>query len=110
MRKISESIEAEVPVAFAHREWGEFIFRSQYGGKEANLSDTRWWVDESGADKGVVKFATEGPELSRITVELQTAAGPEADESDLRVRLRRDLDHYRDFVLRRCDETHCRAA
>jgi hypothetical protein len=108
MKTISESIEADVPVKFANREWSEFMFRSLYGGRAADLADVRWWIDESDADRGIVKFAPEGDNLSKVTVDLKCGVAPGAGENALRERLRRDLEHYRDFVAKRCEETHCR--
>jgi hypothetical protein len=113
MPMISESVEADVPLRFADQKWGEFMSRSLYRAANVELADVAWWINESDADKGVVKFARAPEKGVKVTVELQCderLAESDEEVARLRGRLRHDLESYRAFLLQRCDEVNCRAA
>ncbi len=112
MQTISESIRADVPPRFADRVWSEFVYRSLVRGRPRSVDDARWWVDESAVDSGRVEFAGEGARGVKVTVALryEPRAGGESEETRMRDHLRRDLESYRTFAVRRCAETSCQAA
>lgn len=115
MATLKGSIEADVPIAFADREWSEFMWRSLYGSFAKGFSDV---ADASAsaidADSGTVKFETEGDRLVRVSVEVEYAprsgAGAAEEVSRAQARLERDLEKYRTFLLRRCEQEECRSA
>jgi len=112
MAVLKGSVEADVPVAFADQEWTEFVFRSLYGSYERGFEDVATSLAEMDADSGTVAFETEGERLVKVAVEVEyTPRGgdPSADIARAQARLERDLDKYRTFVLRRCDQESCRA-
>ncbi len=98
MAVISGSVEVDVPIAFADREWTEFVFRNQ--------------DYETEADSGTVKLETEGERLVRVSVELEykPSAGtdPSQEVAQAQARLDRDLERYRKFLLKRCEQEDCR--
>lgn len=102
MPTLTESVEADVPVAFANREWTQFMQDSFFARRQAAQ-------DEYG--DGVVTFEAAGEGSTKVTVELQYEAkegsASEADIAGARVHLEQTLAGYRAFVLKRCDETHC---
>jgi hypothetical protein len=113
MQTISESIRADVPPRFADRLWSEFVYRSLVRGRPRSVDDARWWVDEGAVDSGRVEFAGEGERSVKVTVALQyesSAGGGEAEAAQVRDHLRRDLESYRAFAARRCEETGCLVA
>jgi len=112
MAVLKGSVVADVPVAFADQEWTEFVFRSLYGSYERGFEDVATSLAEMDADSGTVAFETEGERLVKVAVEVEyTPRGgdPSADIARAQARLERDLDKYRTFVLRRCDQESCRA-
>ena len=112
MAVLKGSVEADVPVAFADQEWTEFVFRSLYGNYARGFEDVAPSLAEPAAESGTVTFETEGGRLVKIAVEVEyTPRGgdPSADIARAQERLERDLDKYRTFVLRRCDQESCRA-
>ena len=112
MAVLKGSVEADVPVAFADQEWTEFVFRSLYGSYERGFEDVATSLAEMDADSGTVAFETEGERLVKIAVEVEyTPRGSDlsADVARAQARLERDLDKYRTFVLRRCDQESCRS-
>ena len=70
MAILSGSIEADVPIAFADREWTEFVFRNLYGNYAKGFDDVAASINESDADSGTVRFETEGDRLVKVSVEL----------------------------------------
>jgi hypothetical protein len=113
MPLLTGSIEADVPVSFADREWREFIGRSVYDRFPDGYEGLRSALADLDADDGRVLFADLGDERSRVSVEVEyTPHGRSDPESDVRRAQREldgDLDKYRTFVMRRCDELLCRA-
>ncbi len=112
MPTLTGTIEAGVPVSFADREWREFIGRSVYDRFPEGYEDLRSSLRDLDADDGRVVFADIGPNRSRVSVELDYTphgASPESDVARAQRELDRDLDKYRDFVQRRCDEQLCRS-
>ncbi len=111
MPTLSGSIEADVPIEFADREWREFIGRSVYGrfpeGYEGFESD----MSEIEAEDGHVSFLESRDGRVRVTVELEYTphdpVDPGSDVARAQRELNRDLDNYRTFVMRRCDEVQC---
>ena len=114
MAILSGSIEADVPIAFADREWTEFVFRSLYGNYAKGFEDVAASINESDADSGTVRFEIEGDRLVKVSVELAYTphAGGDPDEEVVRAQahLERDLEKYHTFLLRRCEQESCRAA
>lgn len=112
MSLLSAAIEADVPASFADREWREFIGRAVYDRFPEGYEDLRSSLRDLDADDGVVTFASLGPNRSRVSVELMYtphgAYDPESDVARAQDELAGDLEKYRDFVLRRCDEELCR--
>jgi hypothetical protein len=109
MQTISESIRADVPPRFADRLWSEFVYRSLVRGRPRSVDDARWWVDQGAVDSGTVEFAGEGEH--RVALEYASRAGAgEAEAAQVREHLRRDLESYRAFAVRRCEETGCLVA
>lgn len=107
MLKLTESIEADVPPEFADREWGRYMVRQFYENQSraaAEISDQ--------FEEGSVRFEPGGGGSTKVTVELEMEAAPGTDpEGDLtraRGRVESVLEGYRKYVLKRCDETHCR--
>ena len=111
MPLLTGSIEADVPVSFADREWREYVGRAVYDRFPEGYEDVRSSFADFEADDGKVVFADLGPNRSRVSVELEYtphSADAERDIARAQRELDRDLDKYRDFVLRRCDEELCR--
>lgn len=114
MQTIRESIRAEVPPRFADRLWSEFVYRSLRGAPSGSKDDARWWVDEGAVDSGSVEFARDGDRAVKVTVALRYGAGAGAagddEETQVREHLRHDLESYRAFLVKRCEETGCQVA
>jgi hypothetical protein len=112
MAVLSGSVEADVPIAFADREWTEFVFRNLYGNYAQGFDDVAASLNETDADSGTVKFETEGDRLVRVSVEVTYTPRTQADASEevvrAQARLNRDLEKYRTFLLRRCEQENCR--
>jgi len=112
MAVIKGSVEADVPVAFADEEWTEFVFRSLYGNYEKGFEDVAASLAEIDADAGTVTFETEPDGRVRIAVEAQytpRGADPSADVAHAQSWLEHDLEKYRVFLLRRCEQESCRS-
>jgi hypothetical protein len=114
MAVLSGSIEADVPIQFADREWTEFVFRSLYGSLAKGFADVSASLSETDADSGTVRFETEGDRLVKVSVELEYTphahGDPDEEVARAQARLNRDLEKYRTFLLRRCEEESCRAS
>ena len=114
MAVLSSSIEADVPVKFADGEWSEFVWRSLYGSYAKGFADVSASLSELDADSGKVTFEKEGEQLSKVSVELeytpQRVADRKQDIARAQEHLDRDMQKFRTFVLRRCDQLSCRAA
>src|SRR5664280_2643864 len=112
MAVLSGSVEADVPIAFADREWTEFVFRNLYGNYAQGFDDVATSLNETDADSGTVKFETEGDQLVRVSVEVTYTPRTDGDASEevvrAQARLNRDLEKYRTFLLRRCEQENCR--
>jgi hypothetical protein len=112
MPQLTASIEADVPVSFADREWREFVGRSVYDRFPDGYEDLRSSLADLDADDGTVAFAELGDGTARVSVEVQYTphdpVDPGSDVARAQRELDRDLDKYRDFVHRRCDEQLCR--
>lgn len=106
------SIEADVPIQFADREWSEFVWRSLYGNFAKGFGEYSSSITETDADSGTVKFETEGERLVKVTVEVdytpRSKSDPQAEIRLAQARLERDLAKYRDFLVRRCEQESCR--
>ena len=115
MATLKSSIEADVPISFADREWSEFMWRSLYGSFATGFSDV---TDASpsaiDADSGTVTFETEGERLVKVSVEVRYTPRPDADRATeiarAQAQLERDLQKYRTFLLRRCEQESCRTS
>ncbi len=114
MAVLSGSIEADVPISFADRAWTEFVFRNLYGNYAKGFAEVDSSVSERDADSGTVRLETRGGRLVEVSVELQYTphAGDDAGDEIARAqaRLDHDLERYRAFLLKRCEQESCRAA
>ena len=112
MPLLTGSIEADVPVSFADREWREFIGRSVYDRFPQGFEDLRSSLADLDGDDGRVMIADLGGGRARVSVEIDYTphdpVDPGSDVARAQRELDRGLDKYRDFVLRRCDEELCR--
>jgi len=113
MAVLSGTVEADVPIQFADKEWTEFVFRSLYGNYAKGFEDVAASVSETDADSGTVTFETEGDRLVKVSVEVEytpRASGDAAaaEVSHAQTRLEHDLEKYRVFLLRRCEQESCR--
>ncbi len=104
---LRESIETDVPLEFADREWGTYIIRQFYQGQSRLPSE----VSDEFKD-GSVRFEPAGGRSTRVIVdlEMEPAPGtdPEREYAHARASVENVLEGYRKFVLRRCAETNCR--
>ncbi len=104
---LTESIETDVPLEFADREWGTYVIRQFYEGQSRLPSE----VSDEFKD-GTVRFEPGGGRSTKVTVDLdlQPAPGadPESEYAHARESVGNVLESYRRYVLRRCAETHCR--
>ena len=114
MATLTGSIEADVPIAFADREWTEFVFRNLYGSYARGFEDVATSINETDADSGTVTFETEGERLIKVSVELKYTPRGGGDRGDeiarAQARLERDLEKYRTFLLKRCEQESCRTS
>jgi hypothetical protein len=102
MTTITESIQAEVPAAFADREWSEYMHRAFYAQQPAAR-------DEFG--EGKVSFEPLDESSIKVTVELEFDAEEgsnlEKQTAEARESLQQTLAGYRAFIEKRCEETNC---
>jgi hypothetical protein len=111
MATLHGSIEADVPIEFADREWREFIGRSAYRRFPRGYDDVASAITEIDADDGTVTFEAEASGGTRVSVDLDyTPDTGRLGAEGAQRRLERDLQKYREFVLRRCEERSCRSA
>ena len=114
MATLTGSIEADVPIAFADREWTEFVFRNLYGSYAKGFEDAATSINETDADSGTVTFETEGERLVKVSVELKYTPRGGGDRgaeiARAQARLNRDLEKYRTFLLKRCEQESCRTS
>ena len=112
MAPLKGSVEADAPIQVADMEWSEFIWRSMYGSYARGFGDVVASPSETDADSGTVTFETEGDRLVKVSVQVEyapRASGDAAAEvAQAPARLERDLEKYRVFLLRRCDQESCR--
>jgi len=113
MATLSGSIEADVPLTFADLEWSEFMWRSLYGSFAKGFTDVAdASVSAIDADSGTVTFETEGERLIKVSVEVKftpRAGGDRAQEiARAQAQLEGDLEKYRTFLLKRCEQESCR--
>ena len=112
MAVLKGAVEADVPIQFADQEWTEFMFRSLYGSYAKGFEDVAASLSETDADSGKVTFETEGDRLVKVSVELEyvprRGADATAEVAAAQARLDRDLEKYRVFLLRRCEQESCR--
>jgi hypothetical protein len=111
MATLSGTIEADVPLAFADREWNEFVRRSLSGSSSTASRGLASSIADIDPDDGVVKFEQKDRQV-RVTVELDyTPHGqPGMQTNEAQQRLDEGMEEYRRFVLHRCEQVHCRAA
>jgi hypothetical protein len=114
MATLSGSIEADVPIAFADREWSEFVWRSLYGSFARGFSAAGVVaINETDADDGTVRFETEGDRLVRVSVEVTYTPHEDGEQTQeiarAQAQLERDLEKYRAFLVKRCEQESCRA-
>jgi hypothetical protein len=88
-------------------------WRSLYGSFARGFTDVAdASVSAIDADSGTVNFETEGDRLVKVSVEVEYSphsGGDSADEiARAQAQLNRDLEKYRTFLLRRCEQESCR--
>lgn len=100
MALLRGSVEADVPIQFADREWSEFVWRSLYGSYAKGFEDVVASLSETDADSGTVT----------VEIEYSPRAGGDAtaEVAQAQARLERDLEKYRVFLVRRCEQESCR--
>jgi hypothetical protein len=113
MATLKGSIEADVPVTFADREWSEFMWRSLYGSFARGFTEVAdASVSAIDADSGTVTFETEGERLVKVSVEVKFVPREDANRDQeiarAQAQMERDLEKYRTFLLRRCEQDSCR--
>ena len=112
MAVLKGAVEADVPIQFADKEWTEFMFRSLYGSYAKGFEDVAASLSETDADSGSVTFETEGDRLVKVSVEIEytprKGADATAEVAAAQARLERDLEKYRVFLVRRCEQESCR--
>jgi hypothetical protein len=113
MAILKGSIEADVPLAFADREWSEFMWRSLYGSFAKGFTEVAdASVSAIDADSGTVNFETEGDRLVKVSVEVKYTPHAGSDRAGeiahAQEQLERDLEKYRIFLLKRCEQESCR--
>ena len=112
MAVLKGAVEADVPIQFADQEWTEFMFRSLYGSYAKGFEDVAASLSETDADSGKVTFETEGDRLVKVSVEVEYTPRRGADAATevaaAQARLERDLEKYRVFLVRRCEQESCR--
>ena len=112
MAVLKGAVEADVPIQFADQEWTEFMFRSLYGSYAKGFEDVATSLSETDADSGNVTFETEGDRLVKVSVEIEytprRGADATAEVAAAQARLERDLEKYRVFLVRRCEQESCR--
>ena len=113
MATLKGSIEADVPITFADREWSEFVWRSLYGSFAKGFTEVAdASVSAIDAESGTVTFETEGERLVKVSVEVKFIPRADADRDQqiahAQAQLERDLKKYRTFLLRRCEQESCR--
>jgi len=90
-------VEADVPIAFADKEWTEFVFRSLYGNCAKGFEDLAVSVSETDADPGTVNLETDGDRLVKVSVEVEykpraSGEAAAAEVAQAQTRLGRDLE------------------
>ena len=114
MAMLSASIEADVPIGFADEEWTEFLWRSMYGSFHRGTGDDAGTLPDIEADSGTVEFEEADGRLVKVSVRVKFRPQAHADRHEqiglAQARLERDLGRFRTFLLRRCEQEHCRAA
>jgi hypothetical protein len=75
------------------------------------FSDVAASVSEIDADSGIVKFETEGDRLVKVSVKVEytprSGSGSSAEVARAQARFEGDLEKYRTFLLRRCEQEEC---
>lgn len=114
MATLSASVQADVPIQFADREWSEFVWRSLYGNFAKGFEDDASSINETDADSGTITFQSDGDRLVKVTVAIEytprSKSDPDAEVRRAELRLQRDLARYGDFLLRRCEQEDCRVS
>ena len=113
MARLHASVEADVPIEFAEREWTEYEYRSRFGNYQKSLEDVVVSsINETDADSGEVHFETEDDRIVRVWVDLEYTPHQGGDPDDeiarAQARLERDLQQYRTLLLARCEQVQCR--
>lgn len=113
MATLRGSIEANVPVDYADLEWREFIWRSMGGARSSGFPEAATRVSDTEFKAGTVTFQTDGKQLTKVLVELEytpraSGAAAEAEIAQAQERFAADLERYRAFLLRRCEQESCR--
>ncbi len=112
MAVLHASVEADVPIKYADKEWSEFMWRSLYGSFAKGFSNEAASLPDIDADSGTVNFETEGERLVKVSVDLEytphTNMDPKTEVARAQDQLERDLQKYRTFLLRRCEQEACR--
>jgi len=109
MATVTSSVTADVPPAFAEREWTEFVRRSLFDSAAIDGAEIASTTSAIDADSGTVRFASSSDREVTVSVDLDYTPSQGGEPVPAaQARLERDLQKFRVFVTRRCDETHCR--
>jgi len=106
MPAITESIKAEVPIKYADKEWTKYLFSSLYRGYASSAGDPNQVSQKIDADSCTVTFVDESDETVNVAVTVECQVPAETER--VREQLRRDLEQFREFLLRHCAQDGCR--
>ena len=100
MATIERWIEVDAEITEADREWTEFMFRSLVGHYQTSTADIEWSLADDVEKGGLVTLADLGAGRTRVTVSIDYAGGPGADEA-VGAHLDRDLAEFKRFTENR---------
>ena len=105
MATITESIETDVPIEYADKEWTEYMFSYLYRGYAQRGRDPNEMAQRIDADSCTVTFVDESDKTTRVSVSVECQVANDTER--VRGDLRRDLQQYREFLRKHCKKDHC---
>ena len=97
MATIERWIDVDAEITEADREWTEFMFRSLVGHYKTSTADVKWSLAEDVEKSGLVTLADLGAGRTRVTVSIDYAGEPGAEEA-VSAHLDRDLAEFKRFA------------
>jgi hypothetical protein len=97
MATIERWIDVDAEISEADREWTEFMFRSLVGHYRTSTADVEWSLAEDVERSGLVTLTDLGEGRTRLTVTIDYAGEPGADEA-VGGHLDRDLAEFKRFA------------